>query len=86
MKPLLLIAILASAGCSSISSIRLPEINADTISYRRTDLAGGTQITATGVTNDAQRVTAERVTLVTTYPMFSVSVEVTGYSRKKGAE
>lgn len=71
-------------GCSSgPMKIDLPEISASKISYHRTDPAGGTKITAEGVSDEDTVVKAKKVTLDTTYPSFSVSIVVEDYERKK---
>ncbi len=71
-------------GCANSGNrIKLPDITADTITYRRNDPFGGTTITATGLKNGDDKVTAERVSLSTTYPAFSISIEIANYERKK---
>lgn len=84
MKTLLIIAIaLLLSGCTSYN---LPAINAASFSYHRTDPAGGTTITAKNVKVDADKVKADEAQWTTTYPTFSLHVEVKGYERalKKG--
>lgn len=79
MKPaLLLICVLLLSGCASY---QLPAINAKEFSYHRTDPAGGTTITAKNVQVDDTKVKAEEATWTTTYPTFSLHVEVKGYER-----
>ena len=81
-----LLSALASffGGCAnSGNKIKLPDITADTITYRRNDPFGGTTITAAGLKNDGDKITAERVSLSTTYPAFSISIEIANYERKK---
>ena len=84
MKTLLIIAIaVLLSGCASY---QLPAINAAEFSYHRTDPAGGTTITAKNVKVDADKVKADEAQWTTTYPTFSLHVEVKGYERdlKKG--
>lgn len=80
MKPtiLLVCAVLLLSGCASY---KLPAINAAEFSYHRTDPAGGTTITAKNVKVDTSKVKAEEAAWTTTYPTFSLHVEVKGYER-----
>lgn len=64
--------VLSFSGCASLN---LPPISGDSVDYKRTDPAGGTQIHAEGVTlNKDGTVNAALLTWNTTYPFFTVSV------------
>lgn len=78
MKSALVFAAMLLAGCASY---KLPAVNAGQISYRRTDPLGGTQVEATNVRVEDGKVKAETASWVTTYPSFSVSVQVRDYER-----
>ncbi len=90
---LLLFAFVAGfviAGCTgcatrSIGKIELPDISAASITYKRSDPAGGTVITAKGVVDHGAYVTADQLNLTTIYPSFSVSIDVEKYVRYKSA-
>lgn len=76
-----IIALLCAVLLSGCASYKLPAINAESFSYHRTDPAGGTTITAKNVKVDTSKVKAEEATWTTTYPTFSLHVEVKGYER-----
>lgn len=76
-----ILSILCAVLLSGCASYKLPAINAAEFSYHRTDPAGGTTITAKNVKVDAEKVKAEEATWTTTYPSFSLHVEVKGYER-----
>jgi hypothetical protein len=80
-KGLILVGLLALTGCSTLQ--KLPPINAEEFTYERRDPAGGTKITAKNVKSNLAKneVSADEVDWNTTYPMFSISVSVKGYSQ-----
>lgn len=69
-------------GLTGCASYKLPAITATEINYHRTDPAGGTQVTAKDVKITDGKVKAAEATWTTTYPMWSISVQVKGYERK----
>lgn len=80
MKTLLVLACLVTlSGCASY---RLPAITAESMTYKRSEPFGGTEVKASGVKVTDSKVTANTASWVTIYPSFSVSVSVEGYERK----
>lgn len=71
---------LTLGGCATFQ--KLPPIAADSLDYKRTDSFGGTIITAKDIKKAADgTITAGSVTWNTTYPLFSVTLTVTGYKQ-----
>ncbi|MBS0328209.1 MAG: hypothetical protein JSR30_00020 [Proteobacteria bacterium] len=75
------VAGLSTAGC--LSSIRLPAIEGQQVTYHRTDPIGGTTIEARNVRVTDQEVTAEHLSWSTTYPQFTFQITVDGYRRAR---
>jgi len=81
------LAVLIVAGCSGcatqIGDLKLPEISATSIEYKRTDPVGGTRITAIGVEDKGDRITADELKVQVTYPAITLDVVVKDYVRRK---
>jgi len=69
------------SGC--VGKIKLPEINADRVEYKRSDPWGGSTITITGLSVTKEEVKCEEYTRVTGYPSFNQSIRVINYSRPR---
>lgn len=84
------VAGLLLAGCSgctstSVGRIDLPDISADSLTYKRTDPAGGTVITVKNMVDHGTHVTADKLTVTTIYPTITLTVDVDNYRRTKPA-
>lgn len=77
---LLAITAFCLSGCSTF---KLPEVQGQQVTYRRTDPIGGVTIEAKNVKVTEKYVTAEHASWSVTYPQFTMQLTVDGYKRKR---
>lgn len=80
-----LLILAGCSGCSSINRIDLPDISADSITYKRTDPVGGSVVEAKNLVDHGTHVTADRVKVTTIYPTVTLTIDVENYKRVKPA-
>ena len=74
-------AAICLSGCAT--TLKLPEVSGSLVEYRRTDPCGGTHVVARDVQVTDDAVKAASVTWSTTYPQFSITLNVENYERKR---